>query len=138
MSKIESKIGVISERDEKIYQFLSDFNNFKSLLPPDKVKDFESDGESCRFTVEGIGQAGLKFKEKEPHNLIKIISDEQTPFDFTLWIQIKEVKEGDSRMKITIDANLNTMMAAMVKKPLKTFVDTLIEQAEKINYQEAG
>ena len=138
MSKIESKIGVISERDEKIYQFLSDFNNFKSLLPPDKVKDFDSDGESCRFTVEGIGQAGLKFKEKEPHNLIKIISDEQTPFDFTLWIQIKEVKEGDSRMKITIDANLNTMMAAMVKKPLKTFVDTLIEQAEKINYQEAG
>ena len=138
MSKIESKIGVISERDEKIYQFLSDFNNFKSLLPPDKVKDFESDGESCRFTVEGIGQAGLKFKEKEPHNLIKIISDEQTPFDFTLWIQIKEVKEGDSRMKITIDANLNTMMAAMVKKPLKTFVDTLIEQAEKINYEEAG
>ena len=138
MSKIESKIGVISERDEKIYQFLSDFNNFKSLLPPDKVKDFDSDGESCRFTVEGIGQAGLKFKEKEPHNLIKIISDEQTPFDFTLWIQIKEVKEGDSRMKITIDANLNTMMAAMVKKPLKTFVDTLIEQAEKINYEEAG
>jgi FMN-dependent NADH-azoreductase len=37
-------------------------------------------------------------------------------------------------MKITTEVFLNPMMSAVVKKPLKKFVDTLIDQAEKISY----
>ena len=135
MSKIESKIGVIRQPEEKIYSYISNFDNFKSLIPEDRVKNFESTGDSCRFTVEGIGQAGLKIIEKDPPRLIKISSDEQTSFDFLLWIQIKEVAPSDSRIKITTEVNLNPMMATMVKKPLKNFVDTLVEQAENLSYE---
>ena len=135
MSKIESKIGVVKQSGEKIYKYISDFNNFQSLIPEDKVKDFESTEDTCRFTVEGIGQAGLKIIEKEPFSLIKISSDEQTSFDFLLWIQIKEVEPSDSRIRITTEVNLNPMMAAMAKKPIKKFVDTLVDQAEKISYE---
>ncbi len=137
MSKIESKIGIIKQPSEKIYNYISNFDNFRFLLPEDKVKDFESSGDSCRFTVEGIGKAGLKIIEKVPHNLIKISSDEQTSFDFLLWIQIKEVEPSDSRIRITTEVNLNPMMAGMVKKPLKNFVDTLVEQAEKLDFEPA-
>jgi hypothetical protein len=86
--------------------------------------------------VEGIGQAGLRIIEKDPPKLIKISSDEQTSFDFLLWIQLKEVAMDDTRIKITTEVKLNPMMAAMVKKPLKQFVDTLVEQAEKLNFDE--
>ena len=134
MSKIESKIGVISQPADKIYNYISNFNNFKSLIPEDKVKDFESTEETCRFRVEGIGQAGLKIIEKDPPKLVKISSDEHTSFDFLLWIQIKEVGENDSRIKITTEAKLNPMVATMVKKPLKNFVDTLVDQAEKLSF----
>jgi len=134
MTKIESKIGVINQSAEKIFNYISNFDNFRSLIPEDKVKDFESSGDSCRFNVTGVGQAGLKIIEKEPHKLIKISSDEQTSFDFLLWIQIKELEPSNSRIKITTEVELNPMMAAMVKKPLKNFVDTLIDQAEKVNY----
>ena len=134
MVKTESRIGIIKESDEKIFQFLADFNHFESLIPADKIKDFESSGDTCRFTVEGIGELGLKIIEKNPHNLIKIGSDETTPFEFLMWIQIKELVERDSRMRITVEVKINPVMAAMVKKPLKTFVDTLIDQAEKISY----
>ena len=134
MVKTESRIGIIKESDEKIFQFLADFNHFESLIPADKIKDFESSGDTCRFTVEGIGELGLKIIEKDPHNLIKIGSDETTPFEFLMWIQIKELVERDSRMRITVEVKINPVMAAMVKKPLKTFVDTLIDQAEKISY----
>lgn len=137
MSKIESKTGVIKQPAEKIFNYISNFDNFRSLLPEEKVKDFESSGDSCRFTIEGIGQAGLKIIEKEPYKLIKISSDEQTSFDFLLWIQIKEVEPGDSRLRITTDVQLNPIMAAMVKKPLKNFVDTLVEQAEKLSFDPA-
>lgn len=135
MTRIESKIGVVKQSSEKIYNYISNFDNFRNLIPEDRIRDFESSGDSCRFTVEGIGQAGLRIIEKQPYELIKISSDEQTSFDFLLWIQIKELEPGDSRIKITTDVNVNPMMAAMVKKPLKTFVDTLVEQAEQLSYE---
>jgi carbon monoxide dehydrogenase subunit G len=134
MARIESKIGVVKQPAEKIFNYVSNFNNFNQLIPEDKVKDFESTVDTCRFKVEGIGQAGLRIIEKKPHKLIKISSDEETTFDLLLWIQIKEIEPGDSRMKITTEVNLNPMMASMVKKPLKNFIDTLIDQAEKISY----
>ncbi len=137
MLRIESKTGVIKHPAEKIYDYISNFDNFRSLMPEDKVKDFESSGDSCRFTVEGLGQAGLKIVEKEPPKLIKISSDEQTSFDFLLWIQIKEVNPADSRIRITAEVNLNPLMASMVKGPLKKFVDTLVEQAEKLDPDKA-
>ncbi len=134
MSKIESKVGVVSHSADKIFNYISDFNNFKSLIPEDKVKDFESTTNTCRFRVDGIGQAGLKIIERDPPKLIKISSDEQTSFDLLLWIQIKEVGDNDSRIKISTEVKLNPMMATMVKKPLQNFVDTLIDQAEKLSY----
>ncbi len=134
MVKIESKIGIVKQPAEKIFNYISNFNNFSQLIPEDKVKEFESTDDTCRFKVEGIGQAGLRIIDKEPHKLIKISSDEETTFDLLLWIQIKEIEPGDSRMKITTEVTLNPMMATMVKKPLKNFIDTLIDQAEKINY----
>jgi carbon monoxide dehydrogenase subunit G len=135
MLKTESRIGVIKETDEKIFQFLSDFNHFKSLIPADRIKDFKSSGDTCRFNVEGIGELGLRIIQKDPHKLIKIGSDETTPFEFTMWVQIKELSKGDSRMKITMEVAINPMMAGMVKKPIKDFVDTLIDQAENISYE---
>ncbi|MBL7110742.1 MAG: SRPBCC family protein [Bacteroidales bacterium] len=134
MAKIESRVGIIKSSDEKIYNFLADFNNFKDLIPADKVKDWESTEDSCKFKVEGVGQAGLKIIEKEPHTLIKITSDETTPLPFQLWIQIKSVGENDSRIKITVDVDVNPVMAAMVKSPLQSFVDTLVDQAEKMEF----
>ncbi len=134
MSKIESRTGIIKSSEEKIFNFLSDFNNFQNLVPADKVKDWESTEDSCKFKVEGIGQAGLKIIEKEPYKLIKITSDETTPLPFRLWIQIKNVGENDSRIKITIDVDVNPVMAAMVKSPLQNFVDMLVDQAEKMDF----
>jgi len=134
MVRIESKIGIVKQTAEKIFNYISNFNNFSQLIPEDKVKEFESTDDTCRFKVEGIGQAGLRIIEREPHKLIKISSDEETTFDLLLWIQIKEIEPGDSRMKITTEVTLNPMMATMVKKPLKNFIDTLIDQAEKISY----
>jgi carbon monoxide dehydrogenase subunit G len=132
MTKIESRVGIIRESEEKIYTFLSDFNNFRNLIPEDRVKNLESTSDSCNFIVEGIGPVGLRIIEKEPNKLIKITSDGKTPVPFFIWIQIKEVKKKDSRIKITAEVKVNPLMAAVVKGPLKSFADSLIEQAEKM------
>ena len=134
MAKIESKIAKIKSPDNKIYAFLADFNNFENLIPADKVKDWKSDGETCSFNVDGIGNAGLKFVEKEEFTLLKITSDGSTPISFFMWIQLKSVDENETAVKITIDPQVNVMMMGMVKKPLKEFVDMLIDRMIEMEF----
>jgi len=134
MLKIESRVGIIKESEEKIYTFLSDFNNFKNLVPENRVKNWESTADDCKFNVEGIGPVGLKIIEKEPNKLIKIASDGKKPVPFFVWIQIKEKAEKDSRIKITAEVDVNPFMASMVKGPLRSFVDTLVSQTEQMKF----
>jgi carbon monoxide dehydrogenase subunit G len=133
-TKVESKIGKIANSSDKVYNFLSDFRNFSRMIPPDKVKNWQADENSCRFTVDMIGEIGLKVIEKQPNSLIKITGAEGSKFNFNFWIQLKESSPSDSRIKLTIKADLNPMMTMMAKKPLQNFVDTLVDQLEKIPF----
>jgi carbon monoxide dehydrogenase subunit G len=130
MGKYTSKIGKINKSDQLIYTFLTDFNNLKSVVPEDKVKDFEATQDTCKFKIEGIGQAGLKIIEKEPNKLIKITSDGKSPFSFFFWIQLKPIEgeENTTAIRLSIDANLNSMMKMMVGKHLQKGIDAMVDQ----------
>ena len=47
--RIESRIGKSAVSDQKIYNFISIFHNFKELLPADKVSGWESSEEKCSY-----------------------------------------------------------------------------------------
>ena len=130
MSKYTSKIGKINKSDQLIYNFLTDFNNIKSVIPEDKVKDFEATEDTCRFSIDGVGQAGLKIIEKEPYKLIKITSDGKTPFSFFFWVQLKPIEDEErtTAIRLTIDASLNPMMKMMVGKHLQKGIDAMVDQ----------
>jgi carbon monoxide dehydrogenase subunit G len=129
--RLESKIGKIENTDERIYNFLTDFNNFKEFIPKDKLQNWQADESSCRFTINPVGETGVKIIEKEPFKLIKLTGIEESKFDFKLWVQLKQVKENDTRIKLTLDADLNPMFQMMAKKPLQEFMDKLVDQLSK-------
>lgn len=133
--KLESKIGKVNSSDEKIYKFLTDFNNFKELIPEDKIKDWESAEDSCSFTVDMVGKTGFKIVEKNPYKLVKLTNLEDTPYNFFFWVQLKSVNENETAVKLTMDVELNAMMAMMAKKPLQEFLDKLVDQVKKINFE---
>jgi hypothetical protein len=133
--KIESKIGRSAYSDQEIYAFITDFNNFKTLLPEDRVSGWESSGDQCSFQVDPLGRTGLQILEKTPSSLVKIASiPEFSKYQFTIWIQIKQVATGDTRIKITIEPHVNQMLLPMVKGPLKLFVNGLIDKMEKFDF----
>ena len=133
--KIESKIGRSGYSDREIYTFITDFNNFKTLLPEDKVSGWESSGDTCSFQVDPLGRTGLQILQKTPYSLVKIASiPEFSKYQFTIWIQIKQVAEGDTRIKITIEPHVNQLLLPMVKGPLKLFVNGLIDKMETFNF----
>lgn len=130
--EIVSRVGKVSATEERIYSLLSDFSNLGSFVPPDQVSDFTSDVDSCSFTVSNVGKFGMRIIEREPSKLVKIVNDESVPFQFFMWIQIKQAAENDSRVKITLRADLNPMLKMVAKKPLTKFVEALIDKIETI------
>ncbi len=132
MSKVESKTGKINLPNERIYDFLSDFNNFSSILPPGKVQNWSAGTDSCRFTVEGIGDASLRITDKNPHSLIQITADPPTPISFLLSLYLKKIDSSSTEINIVLEPDANPLVMAMLKAPLQEFVDKLIDQAETI------
>jgi len=129
MKQYTSKIGKIDRSDEEIFNFLSDFNNFKNIIPTDKVSDFSATSDTCQFIVTGFGKAGLKIVEKEPYKLIKIASEKGTPVTFNFWIQLNTIDEtnASTAIRLTLDADLNPMMKMMIGNHLQKGMDSLVD-----------
>ena len=134
-STFESRQGRIRYSDEKIYNFISNFNNFKQFVPEDKVKDFEASEDHCKFSVPNIGKIGLRIIEKVPFSTIKVSGDGMANQQFSFWVQLKRVEEDDTRIKFTITADLNPMLKMMASKPLQNFLDKLVETMEHVNFR---
>jgi carbon monoxide dehydrogenase subunit G len=133
-SKFESRIGKVRQSAAVIYNWLSDFRNFTGLVPADKVKNWQATADECHFTVDMVGDTGLKIAEKEEAKLIKITTIGDNPYNFFFWIQLKEVAPYDTRIKLTLKLDLNPMLRMMAAKPIQNFLDSLIDQMEKMSY----
>lgn len=133
--KIESKTGASPHPASRIYNFVSDFRNFNSFIPENTVSNWKAETESCSFSMSLLGNVALKIDEKEKDKLIRIVSDPSvSQYNFTLWIQIKELAENDSRIRIVMEPQLNQIMLSMAKGYLKTFVDSMVDEIEKFNF----
>jgi hypothetical protein len=133
--KIESKIGKSGHSDSEIYAFITDFDNFRTLLPEGKVSGWESSGDRCSFQVDPLGRTGLQILEKAPHSLVKMASiPEFSKYQFTIWVQLKQVSPGDTRIKITIEPHVSQMLVPVIKGPLKMFVNGLIDKMEQFDF----
>lgn len=129
-TEVESKIGVLKTNSEQVFNFIKSFNNFENLIPKDKIQNWQSSDDHCSFKISGVGDFGMKIIERKPYSLIKISNLETVPFDFFLWVQLKEISENDIRIKLTIKAQLNPMLKMAAQKPLKQMVDSIVNQLE--------
>ncbi len=125
---VESKKLAINASPEDIYNIVGNFNNFEQLVPS-QVEGWCSTEDTCSFKVSGFMQITLKMAEKCPYSKVVISPDTSTtsPFPFRL---IFEMEENSSRTDTiaSIEVDANPMMLMMVKKQMKTAVDTIVEQ----------
>ena len=132
MTKIESEDRLISQSVEQLFKFLTNFRNFESLMP-DRVNEWEATEDSCRFSISNIVSLGMRIKEKDAFSFIKMVDDGDVPFkfDFLIYLSAKSAKE--SQVKLVFDADLNMMMKAVAVRPLKDFLEKLLDKLQEIN-----
>lgn len=127
MTEFVSEIKQIPQNDERIYAMLSDLFNLeriKDRIPQDKIKDFEFDSDSCSFSVSPVGKITFQIVDREPCKTIKFQTT-NSPVPLFLWIQLKQVQEMDTRMRLTVRAELNSFLKPMVSKPLQDALDKI-------------
>ena len=129
--KIESDKSEINKPASEVFSFLSDFNNFQKLMPP-QVTNWKSTAEECSFTISGMASIGMKIVEKIPNTLIKISSNGKVPFEFTLNIPLIENNPAQTTGQIIFESDLNPMMAMMVEKPLRNFFNLLAGKMKEV------
>ena len=126
MAKIESKEVTINEKSSTLSKFLGNLNNLQKLMPEDKISDWESDEDSCRFQIKGLAKIGMRKTSADSSKVI-MESEGKNPFDFTLTINLDE-KGDDTTAKILFDGKMNPFMKAMVEKPLTNFFNMLVDK----------
>jgi carbon monoxide dehydrogenase subunit G len=134
MLKLTSKKGTAKGSQEKVYHFVSDFRNFSSLLPEEKLQDIEITENSLKFHLAGLGDVGLKIAGRNPFEQLVINAIEGTSADFTFWINIDKTSESTSQVHIVLQANLNMFIEMMAKGPLQQFLDLIIDKLETIEF----
>lgn len=126
MDTFESKVVTIQRNELEIYDFISKFSNFTPFIPTDKVEGWSATDDSCKIKVQGI-EVGLKIVEREPYKSIKVSGD-GAPIEFNLWVQLKQVEEQDTKLKLTLKAELNFMMKTLLKNKLSEGLDAMADQ----------
>ena len=129
MTDFTSQVKTIPHNDDKIYAMLSDMSNLeriKDRVPQDKIKNFIFDADSCSVTVDPVGSVTFRIIEREPYKTIKF-STTNSPVPLYLWIQLKQINENDTKMKMTVRADLNPFIKQMVSKPLQEAIDSISE-----------
>lgn len=115
--KIDSAKVIVNASQQDIFDFLTDSNNIKELLPQDKISDFKSDKEQCSFKVQGGVIISLIQDGNDGLDVIKLRSGEGTPFPFKLFIKISPQGEQCEGF-IHFDGEVNMFLKMMVEKPL--------------------
>ncbi|RUL59453.1 SRPBCC family protein [Prevotella koreensis] len=135
MSKFESKIKQVPYSQKSVFDMLSDLNNIERVrdrIPEDKIKDLKFDSDSVSISSP-MGPVTLRVVEREEPKCIKF-ETEKSPVPMNLWIQMLPTSETESKLKVTISADLPFFMAAMAKKPLEEGVEKIAEALAMIPY----
>lgn len=135
--KYESKIGQITANDAAVFAVLSNLeniNHFRDVIPQDKIHELEVSSDRVRFRVEGLGQKiAIVILEKEEYKTIKF-GAENMPIPFNIWIQLKQVAELDTRIRITIKTDMPAMFKMMFDKKMQQGLDQAVDMLCQVPY----
>ena len=135
-SKFESSVKQIPYPQQAVYDNISDLRNLekvKDRIPEDKVSDFTFDEDTVGLNVQPVGELKLRICEREEPKCVKF-ETVQSPVPFNVWIQVLPVDEQNSKMKVTVKADLNPFIRSMVEKPLQEAVEKIADALAQVQY----
>ena len=153
MAKYESQIKQVPYSQSAVYAKISDLSNLavikerfddpniQAQIPADKIDEVRNAVSQMEFTTDTlsgpvgpIGNIAVEIVEREPEKCVKFAST-SAPVSFKLWIQVLPTSQISSKIKVTIDADMNFFMKQVLAKPLQQGVDKFADMLAMIPYE---
>ncbi len=118
-----TKVAASAAQIYSVFSNLKNLERVKDLIPKDKVQELEIEAESVRMKVDGLGQKiTILIVDKTENEVIKY-GAEGIPMEMNFWIQMKEVAPMDTRIKLTLKADIPMMFKMMLDKKIQQGID---------------
>ena len=136
-SKYVSKITSAPCSAEQMYRVLSDFRNLERVrdaIPKDKIQEMEIEPDNVRLKVDGLAQKiTISIVDRIENDTLKF-GAEGIPMDANFWIQLIEVAPNDTRIRLTVKADIPMMFKFMFEKKLQTGLDQAADMLAQFPY----
>lgn len=136
-SKYESKITSAPCSAQQIYSVLSNLKNIervRDLIPQDKIQELEIEPDRIRMKVDGLAQKiTIAIVDRIENDTVKF-GAEGIPMQANFWIQLKELSPVDTRIRLTVKADIPMMFKFMVEKKLKEGLDQAADMLAQFPY----
>ena len=129
--ELQSDKVTVQKSQEELFKFLTDVRNYEQIMPESKEKFEVKSQDTFAFALKGMPEIALQIKETHEPEFIKLGSTSDK-FDFSLDVEIESLGANQSAAQLFFHGKFNTMMAMMVKGPLKKFITNLAENLQKI------
>jgi hypothetical protein len=126
---LESRTVLTTKTPEQLFEFLTHAENYKQLMPDDAKFD-AYDQNTFLFGLKGMPEIKLLIQEKIPFSRVKLGSASDK-LSFSLTCDITQHADA-SEAQLFFEGDFNTMMAMMIKGPIKKFLETLATGLEKL------
>ena len=147
LNKYVSEVKTVNHNQQVVFNYLSNFENLYEYLnsgliekitekvPQIKITDFKSDRDSCKFNITGLGVAEIKIVHRDPFKTIKVESSGGLPLSFTFWIQLLPVDQYQTKMRLTLHAEMSMMIKMMAGSRLEEGINQLADTLSKLPYE---
>lgn len=136
-TKYESKIVSSTASAEQIYRVFSNLKNVervKDLIPKDKIQEMEISENQIRIKVDGLGQKiTIGIVDRIENDTIKF-GLEGIPMQANFWVQLKQLADNDTRIKLTLKADIPMMFKMMIGNKLQQGLDQAAEMLAQFPY----
>ncbi len=146
-TKYVSDVKTVHQNQEVIFNYLSNFENLSKYVnegllakmteqvPQIQISNFESDADSCRFQISGMGLAEIRIIEREPMKTIKVVSSGSLPVGITFWIQLLPVAAYETKLRLTLSADMSMMIKMLVNKKLEEGINKFADMLANLPYR---
>jgi carbon monoxide dehydrogenase subunit G len=127
--KLESSIATVAKPIEDVFEQLTRASTYEQLMPEEasfKIKDEKH----FSFKLGSMPVIPLKLERQTPNTQIVMAADGgNVPFELHANL---EAVDGETKIQLVFEGNINPMMQMMVKKPLTQFLEALIANTGKL------
>jgi hypothetical protein len=138
MTDFTSDSQTILHSRQLVYDTLSNMENLariKERLPEDKVRDVRFERDACSFSVPPLGALRVVIADRKSPDMIQW-AVEKAPVNANLRIQLASENETETRIQLTLSADLNPFIKPMLSKPLQEGINKMAHVLTTLPYDE--